>query len=115
MLNYLTSNYYIHFEHDWKILIATILILITVISNMFLEYRVKISNKEDKEYINYVKEVRYDLLKYLLIESSIIITEVIETGKFNIISSLARISFVQLALIIFHTYKHYLLGNMKKK
>lgn len=110
MLHYITSNYYFGLEHEKKLLIATGFIASSLIINAFLQYRIKTSKKGDKEYINYVNYIRYDLLKYLLIESAIIITEVIETGKFNIVTSIARICFIHIALIVFHSYKSKILN-----
>jgi hypothetical protein len=114
MLKYITSNYYFGLEHEKKLLIATGFIVTSLIANSFLQYRIKTSKKGDPEYIAYVKEVRYDLLKYLLIESAIIITEIIETGKFNIVTSIARICFIHISLIVFHSFKKNILGSKEK-
>ena len=101
----LTSSILLNIEENSKIHFNLFLIIFIIIANIILITLRYTTQKDNKDYINYYNNLYYDLIKYLLVESAIIVSDAIETNKFNLTSSLARVSIVLIALLIFHSVK----------
>lgn len=86
-----------------KLFFYTCLILII---NIVLVTKRWTTEKENKVYIKYYNGLYHDFLKYLIIESALTISSVVENNKFNIINSLSRIAIVLIGLLIFHSIKN---------
>ena len=61
--------------------------------------------KDDKKYEKYFIQVYQDFVKFLSIESVFILIETINTGKFELTSSLKRLAVVQTGLIMYNFIK----------
>jgi hypothetical protein len=90
-------------EHS-KFYINMLLFSFIFIVNLVLIIK-RNTNKDDKKFIAFYNELYYDLLKYLIIELALFISETIEHSQFHISKSLARISIVLISLLIFHSVK----------
>jgi hypothetical protein len=101
----LTNPIMLNIDADSKLYFNIYLILFIVISNIILLSKRWIFDKKNEDYIQFYNDLYYDLFKYLIIESALILTETIENNKINVTSSLARVSVVLIALIIFHYIK----------
>lgn len=96
----------LNIENERKYLINFGLVVFIVGTITFL-VTLRISYyKNDENYKKYFKGVYHDFLKYLLIESFLIIIEAINTGNFILVNSLARLAVVQAALLVFSAIKH---------
>jgi hypothetical protein len=61
--------------------------------------------KDDKKYKEYFIQVYQDFVKFLFIEGIFIIIETMNTGKFQLSTSLKRLAVVQTALIMYNFIK----------
>jgi hypothetical protein len=100
-----TKNILVNLEEHQTLYIKSSLILFIVISNVVLIILRNTSKKNDKEYKDFFNELYHDFLKYVFIEIALVASEIMETRKINLISSLARVSIVLSALLIFHLTK----------
>ena len=82
------------------------LIGVIVLINIHLLIRKFLTDKNNKAFLEYFKELYADFIKYLCIELGISASEYIEKGEFSIIGSLSRISIVMLALLVYHEIKY---------
>ena len=103
--NILTTHVPLNIKENSKIHFNIFLICFIIIANVVLVTRRWTSEKNNKEYIKYYNELYHDFLKYLIIESALVVSEAIETNKFNFTSSVSRIAIVLIALLIFHSIK----------
>jgi hypothetical protein len=100
-----TKNILLNIEEHHTFYIKTSLILFIVISNIVLITLRNTSKINDKEYKDFFNELYHDFLKYIFIEIALVVSEIMESRKINLLSSLARISIVLSALLIFHLTK----------
>jgi hypothetical protein len=100
-----TKNILLNIEENHTFYIKTSLILFIVISNIVLITLRNTSKINDKEYKDFFNELYHDFLKYLFIEIALVVSEIMESRKINLLSSLARISIVLSSLLIFHLTK----------
>ena len=77
-----------------------------VLININLLVRRFYTDKNNKAFFDYFKEIYSDFIKYLCIELGIAASRYIERGEFILIASLSRISIVMLALLIYHEIKY---------
>ena len=89
-----------------KFWVDVALIGVIVLININLLVRRFFTDKKNTAFIEYYKEIYADFIKYFCIELGISVSEYIEKGEFSIIFSLARISIVMLALLIYHEIKY---------
>jgi len=82
------------------------LIGVIVLININLLVRRFYTDKNNKAFLDYFKEIYADFIKYLCIELGIAASHYIEKGEFSLIYSLARISIVMLALLVYHEIKY---------
>jgi hypothetical protein len=85
------------------------LIGVIVLININLLVRKFLTDKNNKAFLEYFKEIYSDFIKYLCIELGIAASRYIERGDFSLIGSLSRISIVMLALLIYHEIKYNLI------
>jgi hypothetical protein len=97
--------YYVLNETE-KYWVDVALIGIIVLINIHLLIRKFLTDKNNKAFLEYFKEIYSDFIKYLCIELGISASEYIEKGEFSLIGSLARISIVMLALLVYHEIKY---------
>ena len=102
--NILNSYISLNITEHSKFYINMFLFSFIFIANLVLIIK-RNTNKDDKKFIAFYNDLYYDLLKYLIIESALFISESIEHNQFNISKSLARISIVLISLLIFHNVK----------
>ena len=102
--NILNSYIALNIEEHAKFYINMFLFAFIFIANLVLIIK-RNTNKDDKEFIEFFNDLYHDLLKYLIIETALVVSEAIEANEFNISKSLARVSIVLIALIIFHNIK----------
>ena len=100
-----TQKILLNIEENQTFYIKSSLILFIVISNIVLITLRNTSKKNDKEYRDFFNELYHDFLKYLFIEIALIVSEIMETRKINLLSSLTRVSIILSALLIFHLTK----------
>jgi len=105
MFEILYKNIYLNLDENNKLNINFGLILIILTINAYYVYQRFVKNKYDKKFIKFYKDLYYDFLKYLFIESAIILSELIESNTINFTRSLGRIAFVHIALVLFHNSK----------
>ena len=105
MLEVLYKNIHLNLHESHKLTINIVLILFILGVNTYFVIERFVIKKHDPEFIQFYKDLYHDFLKYLFIESAVIISEVLETNTFNITASLGRIAFVHTALVIFHKTK----------
>lgn len=101
-----TSKIAINIKENQETIIGLTFIVIIFIANVSLVAKRWGPEKNNKEYIHFYDELYHDFLKYLCIETALIVAETIEKKSFRFISSLARISIVLLALLFFHSIKN---------
>jgi hypothetical protein len=82
------------------------LIIIIVLININLLVRKLLTDKNNKAFLDYFKEIYSDFIKYLCIELGIAASHYIQMGEFSLIGSLSRISIVMLALLTYHEIKY---------
>ena len=90
-------------EKHW---IDVALIGVIVLININLLVRKFLTDKNNKAFLDYFNEIYADFIKYFCIELGIAASHYIEMGEFSLIASLARISIVMLALLIYHEIKY---------
>ena len=90
-------------EKHW---IDVALITVIVLININLLVRKFLTDKNNKAFLEYFNEIYADFIKYFCIELGIAASHYIEMGEFSLIASLARISIVMLALLIYHEIKY---------
>ena len=90
-------------EKHW---IDVALISVIVLININLLVRKFFTDKNNKAFLTYFNEIYADFIKYFCIELGIAASHYIEMGEFSLIASLARISIVMLALLIYHEIKY---------
>jgi hypothetical protein len=90
-------------EKHW---IDVALIGVIVLININLLVRKFLTDKNNKAFLEYFNEIYADFIKYFCIELGIAVSHYIEMGEFSLIASLARISIVMLALLIYHEIKY---------
>ena len=89
-----------------KYWIDVALIGVIVLININLLVRKFYTDKNNKAFLEYFKEIYADFIKYFCIELGIAASDYIEKGEFGLIFSLARISIVMLALLVYHEIKY---------
>lgn len=109
MIEYLTSNYYFNINQQTKILVGTVVIILNILIYGYLQYQLRTNKKDDKEYIEYIKDVNCDYLKYFFIGLAVVVYDLTDSGKINIIISLGKIGLIYLGLITFQTVKNKIL------
>jgi len=82
------------------------LIGVIVLININLIVRKFLTDKNNKAFLEYFKEIYSDFIKYFCIELGLAASRYIERGEFSLIASLSRISVVMLALLIYHEIKY---------
>jgi hypothetical protein len=97
--------YYVLNETE-KYWVDVALIGVIVLINVNLIVRKFLTDKNNKAFLEYFKEIYSDFIKYLCIELGIAASHYIEMGEFSLIGSLARISIVMLALLVYHEIKY---------
>lgn len=97
--------YYVLNSHE-KYWIDVALIGVIVLININLLVRKFYTDKNNKAFLEYFKEIYDDFIKYFCIELGIAASHYIEMGEFSLIYSLARISIVMLALLVYHEIKY---------
>jgi len=100
--------YYVLNETE-KYWVDVALIGVIVLININLLVRKFLTDKNNKAFLDYFKEIYSDFIKYLCIELGIAASRYIERGDFSLIASLSRISIVMLALLIYHEIKYNLI------
>jgi len=90
-------------EKHW---IDVALIGVIILININLLVRKFLTDKNNKAFLEYFNEIYADFIKYFCIELGIAASHYIEHGEFSLIASLARISIVMLALLIYHEIKY---------
>jgi hypothetical protein len=105
MFEVLYKNIYVNLDENHKLNINLGLIIIILTINGYYAYQRFVTKKNDEKFIKFYKDLYYDFLRFLFIEFGIIISELIDSNKFNITRSLGRIAFVHIALVLFHNSK----------
>ena len=103
--NILIDNISLNIKENSKLYFNFFLICFIIIANIILVTKRWTSDKKNEYYIKYYNALYHDFLKYLIIELALTINSAIEKNKLNITGSLARISIVLIALLIFHSIK----------
>ena len=93
-------------ELNRRYMVDISLILLIVFINMYLLVRRLVTDRKNKAYITYFKEIYSDFVKYLCIELGIAASHYIELGEFSLIASSTRISIIMLALLVYHELKY---------
>ena len=97
--------YYVLNETE-KYWVDVALIGIIVLINIHLLIRKFLTDKNNKAFLEYFKEIYSDFIKYFCIELGIAASRYIERGEFSLIASLSRISVVMIALLVYHEIKY---------
>ena len=105
MFEVLYENIYVNLEKSHKLNINVSLIILILCVNSYFVIQRFVIKKEDPKFIQLYKDIYHDFLKYLFIETAVILSEFVNTGTINITHSLARIAFIHIALVIFHNVK----------
>lgn len=105
MFEVLYENINVNLGEHHKLNINLGLIIIILFINGYYVYQRFVTKKHDHEFIEFYKDLYHDFLKYIFIESAIILSELVESNTINITRSLGRIAFVHIALVLFHNSK----------
>jgi hypothetical protein len=103
--HFLSHTFSFNFNEETRLNINIYLLYFIIIANVVLVTRRWTSEKGNKTFIKYYNELYHDFLKYLLIEIAIIGCDAIEENRINISYSVARVSIILSALLVFHNIK----------
>ena len=105
MFEVLYENIHVGLEKTHKLNIHLSLIILILCINAYFVIQRFVIKRDDPKFIQLYKDIYHDFLKYLFIETAVILTEFVNTNTINIANSIGRIAFIHIALVVFHNVK----------